>query len=138
VGGTFPRFNFFKISPEIFSYSSYSGLGNVLILVWAAVLLVAGILFIIDILRARKVDIRLGLALCVLFNFVLHYFYGYEPFLYSADWAYALIFFVGLSLSSFADNKILQLGMFAFLLGLSVNQWHFFGFIFEAIAPFTK
>jgi hypothetical protein len=138
VGGTFPRFNFFKISPEIFSYSSYSGLGNVLILVWAAFLFAAGVLFVLDILRTRKIDIRLGLALCVLFNFVLHYFYGYEPFLYSADWAYALIFFVGLSLSSFADNKILQLGMFAFLLGLAVNQWHFFGFIFEAIAPFVK
>lgn len=138
VGGTFPRFNFFKISPEIFSYSSYSGLGNILIFIWAGLLFTAGILFILDFLRARKVDIRLAFVSCVLFNFVLHYFYGYEPFLYSADWAYALIFFVGLSLSSLADNKLLQLGMFAFLLGLFVNQWHFFGFIFEAIAPFVK
>jgi hypothetical protein len=28
VGGTFPRFNFFKIAPETFSYSAYNGMGN--------------------------------------------------------------------------------------------------------------
>jgi len=138
VGGTFPRFNFFKIAPQIFSYSSYSGVGNLLIIAWAILLFSAGLLFVIDLIRARKVDVRVSFVLCILFNFVLHFYYGYEPFLYSADWAYALIFFVGVSLAPFARNKILQLGILVFLLGLAVNQAQFFGFIFETIAPFVK
>jgi hypothetical protein len=138
VGGTFPRFNFFKIAPETFSYSSYNGLGNILILAWAILLFAAGLLFLIDLLRRRKVDIRLGLLLCVAFNFCLHLYYGYEPFLYSPDWAYALIFFIALSLAPWARNKFLQAGLFLFVLGLAVNQAQFFQFIFITIAPFLK
>jgi hypothetical protein len=138
VGGTFPRFNFFKIAPETFSYSSYDGLGNLLILVWAILLFVAGMLFLIDLVRTRKVDIRLGLLLCVLFNFCLHLYYGYEPFLYSPDWAYALIFFTALSFAPLAGNRIFQTGLFLFLAGLVVNQVQFFQFIFNTIAPFLK
>jgi hypothetical protein len=138
VGGTFPRFNFFKIAPETFSYSSYNGLGNLLILAWAILLFAAGLLFLIDMFRSRKVDIRLGLLLCVLFNFCLHLYYGYEPFLYSPDWAYALIFFAALSLAPLAGNKYFQAGMFLFVAGLAVNQVQFFQFIFKTIAPFLK
>ncbi len=138
VGGTFPRFNFFKIAPETFSYSSYNGLGNLLILAWAILLFIAGLLFLIDLFRRRKVDIRLGLLLCVLFNFCLHLYYGYEPFLYSPDWAYALIFFTALSLAPLAGNKFFQAGLFLFVVGLAVNQVQFFQFIFKTIDPFLK
>lgn len=136
VGGTFPRFNFFKIAPETFSYSSYDGLGNLLIIAWTLLLFCAALLFVIEIVRTRKMDVRVGLILCILFNFILHLYYGYEPFLYSPDWAYALIFFVGLSLAPFAGNKIVQFSLFVFLLGLAVNQFQFFNFIFGVIAPF--
>ena len=44
VGGSFPRFNFFKIAPETFSYSSYNGLGNLLVIAWVILLLAAGML----------------------------------------------------------------------------------------------
>lgn len=138
VGGTFPRFNFFKIAPETFSYSSYNGFGNLLILVWAMLLFAAGLLFLIDLFRSRKVDIRLGLLVCVIFNFCLHLYYGYEPFLYSPDWAYALIFFTALSLAPLAGNKFFQTGMLLFVAGLAVNQVQFFQFIFKTIAPFLK
>ncbi len=138
VGGTFPRFNFFKIAPETFSYSSYTGLGTLLVIAWMVLLLSAGLLFINDFIRTRKFDIRLGLVLCVLFNFVLHFVYGYEPFLYSPDWAYALVFFVGVSLAPFARNKTLQLSMFIFLFAHAINQLKFFDFIFNVIAPFMN
>ena len=92
----------------------------------------------LDLLRTRKVDIRLGLLLCILFNFVLHLYYGYEPFLYSPDWAYALIFFIGLSFSRFSAHKIFLAGMMIFLLSLLINQWQFFTYIFAAIAPFMN
>ncbi len=136
VGGTFPRFNFFKIAPEEFSYSSYSGLGNILVLVWALLLLAAGLLFLWNLIRTRKVELTAAFVLCILFNFLLHINYGYEPFLYSPDWAYALILFVGLSFAPFAKNRILQGGLLLFLLLLAYNQFEFFRFIFATVAPF--
>jgi hypothetical protein len=136
VGGTFPRFNFFKIVPGTYSYSSYDGLGNVLVIIWALLLLGSGLFFLYDIFRTRKVDVRLAFILCLLLNFILHLNYGYEPFLYSPDWAYALIFFVALSLAPLARNRIFQGGLFIFLLALIYNQLHFFSSIFDAVAKF--
>jgi hypothetical protein len=136
VGGTFPRFNFFKIVPGTYSYSSYDGLGNILVIVWAGVLFVSGLLFLRDLLRTRKADLRLAFVLCLAFNFALHLSYGYEPFLYSPDWAYALIFFVALSLAPLARNRIFQTGFLVFLTLLACNQFQFFDLIFRTIAPF--
>jgi hypothetical protein len=138
VGGIFPRFNFFKISPGEFLLSAYQGLGNVLVMVWAVLLLVSGIVFLWNMIRTRKVDLALAFALCVLFNFVLHLNYGYEPFLYSPDWAYALIFFVAFGLAPFARNRWFQVGMLAFLVLLAYNQWQFFDFIFKTVAPYLE
>ena len=138
VGGTFPRFNFFKISPETYSYSSYDGLGNVLVLAWVILVLAAIIFFLWNLIRTRKVDISLALGLCVLFNFALHLNYGYEPFLYSPDWAYALIFFVALSLGPLAKNRFFQSGLLVFLILLAYNQIQFIQFILETVAPFIR
>ena len=137
VGGTFPRFNFFKIVPGTFSHSSYDGLGNVLVMAWAILLLISAVVFLRDMARSRKTDLRLAFVLCILFNFILHLNYGYEPFLYSPDWAYALIFLVGMSLAPFAKNRIFQGGMAIFLVLLAYNQFQFFQFVFQTIAPFV-
>jgi hypothetical protein len=136
VGGTFPRFNFFKIAPEEFSFSSYSGLGNALVLAWALLLLAAGVFFLWNLIRTRKLELPFTFALCVLFNFLLHLNYGYEPFLYSPDWAYALILFVGLSLAPLAKNRFFQGVLLLFLLALAYNQFEFFQFVFKTVAPF--
>jgi hypothetical protein len=138
VGGTFPRFNFFKIAPETFSYSSYNGLGTLIVLAWAILLFAAGVFFLWKLILTRKVDMSLALGLCVLFNFALHLNYGYEPFLYSPDWAYALIFFVALSLGPLAKNRFFQSGLLVFLILLAYNQFQFFQFIFKTIAPFIR
>jgi hypothetical protein len=136
VGGTFPRFNFFRIAPGTYSFSSYDGLGNMLVIAWAVLLLVSGVFFLRDLIRTRKADLRLAFVLCLLFNFILHLNYGYEPFLYSPDWAYALIFFVALSLAPLAKNRVFQGSLLAFLIALAYNQFQFFEFIFQTIAPF--
>lgn len=136
VGGTFPRFNFFKISPETFSYSSYAGTGNTLVLIWAVLLLAAGVFFVKNLLSSRKVDLSAAFALCVVFNLILHFNYGYEPFLYSPNWAYALIFFVAFSLAPLAKKRWFQGGMAVFLILLAYNQFLFFQFIFKTIALF--
>jgi hypothetical protein len=136
VGGSFPRFNFFKIVPGTFSFSSYDGLGNVIILAWAALLAAGGLASLVAFFRTRKADVRLAFALCLVFNFMLHLNYGYEPFLYSPNWTYALVFFVALSLAPFAARRIFQAGMGAFLVLLAYHQFQFFSFIFETIAPY--
>ena len=136
MGGKFPRFNFFRISPETFSYSSYDGVGNVLVLAWAVLLLVSGFFFLRNLVGTRKVDLSAAFILCVLFNFVLHFNYGYEIFLYSPDWAYALILFVTLSLAPLAKNRFFQGGLAVFLILVAYNQFQFFDFIFKTIALF--
>jgi uncharacterized membrane protein len=78
----------------------------------------------------------LAFVFAILFNFVLHLSYGYEPFLYSPDWAYALIFFVALSLAPLAKNRLFQVGMLAFLILLAYNQIQFIQFILATVAPF--
>ncbi len=138
VGGSFPRFNFFKIAPGTFSYSAYNGLGNILVIAWALLLLAAGVTFLVNLIRTKKIDLSLTFALCVLFNFLLHINYGYEPFLYSPDWTYALIFFVAFALSPLAKNRFFQGGLFVFLILLAYNQLQFFQFIFETITPYLK
>jgi hypothetical protein len=136
VGGTFPRFNFFKIVPGTYSFSSYDGLGNLLVVAWGMLLLVSGVFFLRDLIRTRKADLRLAFVLCLLFNFILHLNYGYEPFLYSPDWAYALIFFVALSLAPLAKSRIFRGALLVFLIVLAYNQFQFFEFVFQTIAPF--
>jgi hypothetical protein len=138
VGGTFPRFNFFEISPGTFAYSNYAGLGNLLVMIWAAVLFAAGLSFLWKLARTRKTDLSLAFALSLLFNFALHLSYGYEPFLYSPDWGYALIFFVAFGLAPLAGNRWFQLGMLVFLGLLAYNQYQFFVLIFQTISPFVS
>lgn len=136
VGGIFPRFNFFRISPGNFQFSSYNGLGNYLVFAWAALVLIAGILFVWNLIRTRKADLPLAFGLCLLFNFVLHLLYGYEPFLYSPDWTYALVFFVALGFAPLAKYRWFQAGLLLFLVLLAYNQWQFIDFIFDTISPF--
>lgn len=138
VGGTFPRFNFFKITPGTFAFSNYDGSGNLLVMVWAVLLFAAGIVFVRNLVRTRKADLSLAFVLSILFNFVLHINYGYEPFLYSPDWTYALIFFVAFGLAPFAKHRWFQCGVFLFLIVLTYNQIQFFSFIFNKISPFLN
>jgi len=136
VGAWLPYFNFFKVTPELYSYSSYKGLGNILVFAWAALLFMSGIFFLWNLIRARKVDLSLAFVLSILFNFALHIAYGFEPFLYSPDWAYALIFFVALSLAPLAKNRVFQAALLVFLILLAFNQIQFMQFILATIAPF--
>ncbi len=138
VGGTFPSFNFFRIAPGEFAFSAYDGLGNVLVFTWAAILAVAGFLFLRNMIRERRLDLSFAFVLCLLFNFLLHLNYGYEPFLYSPDWAYALVLFVALSLGGYSSNRLLQALLSAFLILLVINQWQFFEFVFETITPYLN
>ena len=104
---------------------------------WAVLLLLSSIFFLWKLIRTRKVDLSLAFALSLLFNFILHLGYGYEPFLYSPDWAYALVFFVALSLVPLAGNRFFQAALLLFLILLAYNQVQFLQFILDTIKPFA-
>lgn len=136
VGSYVPEFRFFKIVPGTFSYSGYDGLGTALVLIWSFMLLIAGGVFIWKLISTRKVDLMLAFALCIFFNLCLHSYYGQELFLYSPDWAFALIFFVAFGLAPFRENRIFQAGMTIFLMILAINQLGFMNIIIEALLPY--
>ena len=138
VGGTFPRFNFFRLTPGNYSFSSYDGWGKVLILAWLVLLAGAGLAFLWKSARARRFDLSAAFPLVILFNFILHLGYGYEPFLYSADWTYALVLFAAVSLSGFGKRRWFQAGLCIFIGLLMWNQWRFVQTILEAISPFFR
>ena len=138
VGSYIPEFNFYKIVPGTFSHSGYDGLGQFLVIVWVAILLVAGSSVIWNLVRTRKADLPIAFALCIAFNFILHIDYGQELFLYSPDWAYAVIFFVAFGLAPVRENRFFQAGFLLFLILLAYNQWQFMQTIIEALKPFMS
>jgi len=138
VGSTFPRFNFYKLAPGNFSYSSYEGVGKLLILAWGLLIVAAAAAFVWKIFRTRKLDLTAAFPLVLIFNFSLHMTYGSEPFLYAANWTYALLLFVAASLSDFGRRRWFQIFLWVFLVLLMINQWGFIQTILSAIAPFFK
>jgi hypothetical protein len=136
VGSYIPEFRFFKMTVGTFSYSGYEGLGTVLISIWCAMFLFAGLMFLWNLVRNRKGGMSLAFALCVAFNLILHIDYGQELFLYSPDWAYALVFFVAFGLAPFRENRYFQIGMLIFLAALAINQLHFMNIIINALLPY--
>ena len=89
-------------------------------------------------IRARKFDLTAAFPLVILFNFALHMTYGYEPFLYAADWTYTLVLFVTASLSDLGKQRWFQILLLIFIALLMVNQWNFIHTLLAAISPFFK
>jgi hypothetical protein len=138
VGSVIPEFRFYKISPGTFHQAQYDGLSQALVGVWLVMLGVAGVVFVWNLIRTRKADTMLTFVLCIVFNATIHFFYGQELFLYSADWAYALIFFVAFGLASFAKNRFFQIGMLVFLILLAYHQWQFMDTILQTLSIFME
>jgi hypothetical protein len=115
------------------------GLGGYTAFLWGGVLIAALASFAVT-LRNEKLSQpnRLGLALlgCVLFNFAFHFFYGFEPFLYVADWTYALILFVAVGLRPLAHNKWLQVALLILVALLTLNNLSFLSFLMRGIQPY--
>lgn len=114
----------------------YKGLANIPLALWL-VLLAGGFLMFIKNLRTSKhKSLMLGLLGALGFNFLMHLFYGTELFLYTSYWIYALVFFIALALSDFAEKNWLQWGIAILLFALMANNFNFIYNIFRALAPF--
>ena len=78
----------------------------------------------------------LGLLGALGFNFIMHLFYGTELFLYTPYWIYAIIFFLSLSLSEFAEKAWFQICLTFIIFVIMINNFNFIFSILKAIAPF--
>ena len=135
VRGEFPKFNFMLGERS----SAFIGLGKIAAWLWVGLLLGALGAFAYSLRReGLTATNRFGLAFlgCLAFNFVFHFFYGFEPFLYAADWTYALVFFAALGLSAFADNKVLQAALLVLLALLTLNNLSFVDFLLKGLSPY--
>lgn len=59
---------------------------------------------------------------CLGFNFLLHAGYGVEPFLYSADWTYALILFTAIELGKLTERLWFKVFLFALSMAIFINN----------------
>jgi hypothetical protein len=66
----------------------------------------------------------------------LHTVYGDDPLLYSPNWVYALVLFVGLSLQKWADAKWLQITMIIFLSLMMIVNLNLIHQIMSVSLPF--
>ncbi|HNK62818.1 MAG TPA: hypothetical protein PLE14_02125, partial [Anaerolineales bacterium] len=117
----FIQFRFFK--PEINALSQYDlPIQDITVWVWLGLLLLAGAAFLRNIRKSQYLRLSIALMGCMLFNMVLHLRYGKELFLYSTNWTYALILWVGLAWQGWSDRRWLQALLAAFLLLLALNN----------------
>ncbi|NOH04430.1 MAG: hypothetical protein HND47_21910 [Chloroflexi bacterium] len=69
--------------------------------------------------HAKLADAMLA---CLLFNFILHLGYGIEPFLYSADWTYALLLTITIGLQNAARRTWFLVAWLFLILFIAVNN----------------
>ncbi|NWF64132.1 MAG: hypothetical protein HXY38_07485 [Chloroflexi bacterium] len=117
----FIQFRFFK--PEIDELSQYElPIQSFTAWVWLGFLLFAGALFVLNLKKNPHLRLSIALAGCLAFNTLLHLRYGKEFFLYSANWTYALVLFVGLAWQPLADRRWFQWLLVLLLLLVAWNN----------------
>ena len=110
----------FKADPmRLSEYETW--FGKALALFWVVLLLLGGFLFLKNL---KKADHRFSFAfiLILLFNFTLHLRYGKDLFLYSTNWTYAIILFLGLAWKEVAHTRWFKIGLLVFVTLLLANN----------------
>ena len=116
--------------------ASYKGFGNIPLALWLALLAGSFLIFAKNICTSKHLPLMLGLLGTLAFNFIMHLFYGTELFLYTPYWMYALVFFIALALSEFADKTWFQVALTIVVLALMINNFWFIFTILRALLLF--
>jgi hypothetical protein len=132
----FPTIDFKTFDIRENRLASYKGLGNIPLALWLVLFAGAFLVFIKNIRTSKHLPLMLGLLGTLAFNFLMHLIYGTELFLYTSYWMYALVFFVALALSEFAEKKWFEVAITIFVLVLMVNNFWFIFIILRGLAPF--
>lgn len=132
----FPTIDFKTFDIRENRLASYKRLANIPLILWLILLAGSFVTFAKNIGTSKHLPIMLGLLGTLVFNFILHMVYGTELFLYTAYWMYALIFFIALVLSEFADKKWFESILTIIVMALMVNNFWFIVVILRGLAPF--
>lgn len=116
--------------------SPYKGISKLPLVLWLILLAGALAMFAKNFRSSKHTPLMLGLLGALGFNFLMHMVYGTELFLYTPYWMYALVFFIALALSEFAERSWLQVGLTLFVFMLMANNVWFLFTIFRGLAPF--
>lgn len=137
IGCSFPCLQTYYKYRGVYVISSYVGFGSWLARTWFAALALAGGLFLWKLFKAPKETyLQSALLLTLLFNFILHMFYGDDPILYSPNWTYAVVFFFGISYENLAGKKWFQVLLLVFVMCMLINNLELFKKTLEAISAF--
>jgi hypothetical protein len=137
IGMEYPNFRTYRLLLGEFHVAPYRGLADATVKFWILILVIAGILFIVNLFKSpRQVLFPLSLALCLAFSFSLHLVYGDDPMLYSPNWVYALVLFVALMFQRWANQRWLQITMIAFLILLMNTNLRLIYQIMSVSAPY--
>ncbi len=119
--------------------SEYEGaLSTFTALVWVLLLATAGVSYLRYLFRrSSSAKISSALALVVGMNAALHLTYGKELFLYSANWTYALVLFVALSLKGLVKFRWFQIALVGFLVLVMINNARLIDFLLTTTTPFV-
>jgi hypothetical protein len=116
--------------------ASYKGLANIPLALWLILLGGAILAFAKNIRSSKYLSLILGLLGVLVFNFLMHMVYGTELFLYTPYWTYALVFFIALALSEFADKNWFESVLAIVVFTLMINNAWFIFVILRGLAPF--
>jgi len=67
-------------------------------------------------------NLSISMLFCLIFNFMMHIWYGTEPFLYSANWTYSLIIFSAITLEQLNKHAHIKMVLFALVTSIFVNN----------------
>lgn len=127
-----PRFNFLNGTIR-----EYAWFGWPACILWVLTLILAVLQFIRNI-RLRTVGgvLSISMLACMAFNFLLHLGYGAEPFLYSADWTYALLLFTAVNLQDLVHKPWGRAALTALVTAVFINNLWFIYLISARIRDF--
>lgn len=127
-----PRFNFLNGTIQEYAWFGWPAL-----ILWIAALGLAFHQFNKNI-RSHTTGIHLAVAMlaCLMFNFLLHIGYGIEPFLYSADWTYALILLTAIALVDLAGVGWFTMAVFTLVTAIFINNLWFLYFISRQVGEY--
>lgn len=129
-----PRFNFLPGTIQ-----NYIWFGLPAFVSWLIVLII-GFVSIPFVYKYSQVLFRLTIALltCLLINFALHISYGVEPFLYSADWTYALLLVIVIGLQNIAQKTWFIVGWLLLAIFVTINNLWFIYLISKQVSGFIS
>lgn len=132
---SFPKFNYFQPPFGLKEYLS-NRFALPPFLLWSLLLAGAGIGFLRRGKHSPWFSFQLTFLAILVFNLGMHLFYGFEPFLYTPNWTYALLLFAALSLDGMKKQEWVDWALILFLALLLVNNGLFLRVLANHLLPF--